>query len=117
MQPKSVKEVQAMNNECEIQFEDCTFPPVKIPSGENLSEHLHACNSPILFGCRSGLCGTCLIEVVEGETAPPSQDEKEALEVYAPGNPRMRLACQLSAYHSLKIRKVKETIASKDKPC
>lgn len=110
MQSQSVKEVQTMSNEYEIQFEDSTFSPVKIPSGENLSEYLHACNSPILFGCRSGLCGTCLIEIMEGETTPPSQEEKEALEVYSPGNPRMRLACQLSASHSLKIRKVKDKL-------
>ncbi len=93
-----------MSTEFEIEFEDSTFPPVKIPAGENLSEHLHACNSMILFGCRSGLCGTCLIEVVDGDLTPPSPDEREALDVYAPGNPRARLACQIDIFGPLKIK-------------
>ncbi|MBC6436085.1 2Fe-2S iron-sulfur cluster binding domain-containing protein, partial [Nostoc sp. HG1] len=30
---------------------------------QNLSEHLTIQNSPVLFGCRTGICGTCLVEV------------------------------------------------------
>ncbi len=95
-----------MSSEYEIHFEDSSFPPVKVPEGDNLSEHLHACNSTILFGCRSGICGTCLIEVVDGNVAPPSREEREALVVYAPGNSRARLACQLIACGELTIKKV-----------
>jgi ferredoxin len=97
-----------MKGEVEISFEDASFCPIKIPSGENLSEHLNACNSPILFGCRSGLCGTCLIEVIEGNLPSPNKDEEEALDVYSPNNPRARLACQLFAESPLKICKIRE---------
>ena len=97
-----------MTAEFEIHFENSTFPPVKVPENENLSEYLHACNSPILFGCRSGLCGTCLIEVIDGQTEPPDLAEMEALEVYAEGNPRARLACQLFVCGPLLIQNAKD---------
>ena len=90
----------------EIQFEESSFPSQKFTAGENLSELLHACNSPILFGCRSGICGTCLIEVVEGYPSPANPEEVEALEVYAPENPRARLACQMVLSCPLKIKKL-----------
>lgn len=107
MQSQSIKEVQAMSQEFDVHFEDSSYPPVSVPANENLSEHLDACNSPILFGCRSGLCGTCLIDVVSGETLPPGQEEREALEIYAPGNPCARLACQIDIVGHLKVRKGK----------
>ncbi|MFI5342624.1 MAG: 2Fe-2S iron-sulfur cluster-binding protein [Chlamydiales bacterium] len=95
-----------MSIEFEVDFDNSTFPPVKVPAGENLSEHLHACNSTILFGCRSGLCGTCLIEVVHGQIAPPNQEELEALKIYAPDNPQARLACQLEVCGPIKLKKI-----------
>lgn len=98
-----------MSGDCTISFEESIFPPVKVPKEDNLSEHLNACNSPILFGCRSGLCGTCLIEVIEGDATPPSKDENEALEVYASGNPSARLACQIELSGPLKIRSLKNS--------
>lgn len=93
---------------CEIHFEDTSFPSQKVPKGENLSEHLHACNSPLLFGCRSGLCGTCLIEVIAGECSPTTKDEKEALAIYAPDHPNARLACQLEPLGDLHIRRIED---------
>lgn len=93
---------------CEIHFEDSAFEHQKVPKGENLSEHLHACNSPLLFGCRSGLCGVCLVEVLEGECSPIGADEKDALAVYAPDNPRARLACQIEPLGNLKVKSIKD---------
>ena len=69
-----------------------------------LSEHLNVDNSPVLFGCRTGICGTCLVEVSEGELSPPSSDEVELLSLIAPGNSRARLACQLKLSSSIKIK-------------
>lgn len=96
-----------MSQEFDVHFEDTAYLPVSVPAQENLSEHLDACNSPILFGCRSGLCGTCLIDVVSGEVPPPCQEECQALEIYAPGNPSARLACQIDIVGPLKLRKGK----------
>ena len=88
-------------------FSQITFPPgnyssLKIPTNEPLALYLNPQNSPILFGCRTGICGTCLV-IVDGETSPPDADEQEVLTVLAPDNPRARLACQLEVTHDLAL--------------
>lgn len=91
-----------------IEFPETRFPPQEIPARACLPLYLSVQNSPLLFGCRSGLCGTCLIEVEADADAaePPADDEREALELYAPGNPRARLACQLVPLGAMRIRKI-----------
>lgn len=91
-----------------IEFPGTAFPAQEIPLRACLPLHLSVQNSPLLFGCRSGLCGTCLIEVEAGAGAaePPARDEREALEIYAPGNPHARLACQLVPLGPLRVRKI-----------
>lgn len=95
--------------EFEIRFDESEKPPVRLASGQNLSEHLTVENSPILFGCRTGICGTCAIEVIatDGGALPPrTRDEEELLSVLAPDRPACRLACQLRLQANMKIRKV-----------
>lgn len=91
-----------------IEFPGTRFEAQEIPARACLPLHLSVQNSPLLFGCRSGLCGTCLIEVEAdaGAAEPPGADEREALELYAPGNPRARLACQLVPLGAMRIRKI-----------
>lgn len=86
-----------------IEFPGTNFEPLPLPKDSNLSEELTACNSPILFGCRSGLCGTCLVEI-EGDLPPPSEEEREALAVYAENNKKARLACQVRVNSAMKIK-------------
>lgn len=45
----------------------------------------------VLFGCRSGLCGTCMIDVVEGEENLSGLTEEE---VAMDRDRTHRLACQ-----------------------
>lgn len=92
-----------------IEFPGTAFPTVELPDLASLPLHLTVQNSPVLFGCRSGLCGTCLIEVetITGEALiSPDAAEAEALEIYAPGNPLARLACQLVLSADLRLRKI-----------
>lgn len=91
-----------------IEFPGTHFEPQDIPARACLPLHLTVQNSPLLFGCRSGLCGTCLIEVdaATGAAEPPDADEREALELYAPGNPKARLACQLVPLGPMRICKI-----------
>ncbi len=92
-----------------IEFPGTDFPAQQLPERACLPLHLNVQNSPLLFGCRSGMCGTCLIEV-EGDTGaamPPDSDESEALEIYAPGNSKARLACQLVPLGDLRVRKIR----------
>ncbi len=92
---------------CKVSFEASDKPPVTLNEGDNLSEKLTIHNSPILFGCRIGICGTCAIEVVSSESPlpPRSHDEVEFLGAMAPGRDNVRLACQIRINTDVKIRK------------
>ena len=90
-----------------VSFSSESHTPVRLAEGSNLSEYLSVENSPVLFGCRNGACGTCLIEVEEeqnGRLEKASDDEREMLDILAPDNRRARLACQISLCADIRIR-------------
>ncbi len=89
-----------------ITFDDDGFAPLEVPAGKVLSEDLNIKNSPVLLGCRTGICGTCVVEVLEGadKLAPPDEDELEILELYAGGMPNARLACQIDVQADIRVR-------------
>ena len=88
---------------CKISFPDSGHSSLSLEAHTPLAEALTIQNSPILFGCRTGICGTCLV-TVSGEVPPPNEEEQELLEVLAPNCPNARLACQLDITHDLNIR-------------
>lgn len=92
---------------CRIEFPGTDKVSVELQKGDNLSEKLTIHNSPILFGCRIGICGTCAIEVLHSDEPLPerSYDEKEFLGAMAPGRDEVRLACQIRINTNLKIKK------------
>jgi ferredoxin len=92
-----------------VEFPGTSWSAVELPHGAILSEWLTAMNSPALFGCRTGICGTCLIEVEEVGASglpPPASAEIEALDIYAPGNPKARLACQIRLTADIRLTKI-----------
>jgi ferredoxin len=91
---------------CQIFFPGTDYPPITLQPHENLSEHLTIQNSPVLFGCRTGICGTCLVEVM-GDIPPPQPDEQEILETLAANNPHARLACQIDITANVEMRELK----------
>lgn len=93
---------------CTITFPNTDHQSISLPEGTKLSEQLTIINSPLLFGCRTGICGTCLVQVEEGADAlqAPEPDEQEALEVYAPGNSRARLACEIFLNAHIALKKI-----------
>ena len=92
-----------------VTFEDTAYEPQMVSKGPSLSEELTASNSPLLFGCRTGICGTCVVEVEPaGELTPPDEDEEEILEIYAEGNPKARLACQVCMSCDVHIKPLDE---------
>ncbi len=88
---------------CVISFPETNFSPLSLQFNARLAEHLTPENSPILFGCRTGLCGTCLVKVV-GEIPPPEAEEKELLAILAPNDAQARLACQIKLTGDITIR-------------
>ena len=62
---------------------------IELPNGEPIRD---ACEElGVLFGCRSGLCGTCMINIVEGEENLSELTEEE---VAMDRDRKHRLACQ-----------------------
>lgn len=91
---------------CKVEFADSDKPAVELKQGDCLSEKLTIHNSPILFGCRIGICGTCAVEVMEdGGLHPRTYDETEFLGTMAPGRDNVRLACQIHINANIKIKK------------
>ena len=76
-----------------------------LPSGETLEAPLNSplldvCeenNSPILFGCAAGACGSCRIRVIENiqHLSAITEEEFSFLSTLT-CDPRERLACQCS---------------------
>ncbi|MBA3922119.1 MAG: (2Fe-2S)-binding protein [Nostocaceae cyanobacterium] len=86
--------------ECTIRFVD-KYPPLTLDKNQNLSEHLTVQNSPVLFGCRTGICGTCLV-IVEGDIPAADGDEKEVIDIFT-SHKLARLACQLKLTNDIVI--------------
>ena len=61
-------------------------------------------DTSILFGCRDGACGACMVRVLEGSEhlSPMQDDEKDFLETMA-AEPDERLACQCKVYGDVKL--------------
>ena len=88
---------------CIVSFPGTEWEAIALEKHQNLSEHLTVQNSPVLFGCRTGICGTCTV-LLEGDIPPPSEEEKEILEIMAEGNSQARLACQVDLTGDIKIK-------------
>ena len=98
MNPLSI----VIKNEQEQEFE---FTP---ELNTDFVDIFDAKNSPILFGCRTGICGTCAV-VVENEEEVDSQSEaeKEFFHSIEEHNPKCRLACQMKSNFNYKLKKIK----------
>jgi 2Fe-2S ferredoxin len=79
---------------------------VQVEEGICLTDVCDAHPTSLLFGCRDGACGTCLVEVVEGSTnlSAVTDIERDMLDVMAEGNPYARLACQCLVKGDVQLR-------------
>jgi ferredoxin len=61
-------------------------------------------DTSILFGCRDGACGACMIRVLEGpqNLSPMQESERDFLETMA-AESNERLACQCKVLGDVKI--------------
>ena len=94
---------------CVVHFPNTNYAPLNLEPHQPLAEQLTVQNSPVLFGCRTGLCGTCLVTVT-GDLSLPSTAEQEILEMLAPGNSQARLACQLDVMGEIAIAPLAEVL-------
>ncbi len=83
-----------------IEFLGNSIGPAKTVDVEKGGELVDICDqafAPIPFSCRSASCGTCHIEILEGEEllAPAEEQEEELLDILGSGGDgSTRLACQ-----------------------
>jgi ferredoxin len=68
---------------------DNTGEEVELPDGSPIAKACEEAGVP--FACEEGVCGTCVIQVLEGELSPPTQEEEDFL---GEGTKHERLACQ-----------------------
>ncbi len=92
-----------MVDTCTVSFPGTAFAPLVLPPHTPLADRLTLQNSPVLFGCRTGLCGTCAVKV-RGAFAPADAEELEVLAAVVPDEPEARLACQLDLIGDIEIR-------------
>lgn len=95
-----------MSNTCKISFTNNSHSPVEVKKQSNPSEVLTRSNGPVLFGCKTGICGICTVEVQSGADSltPATNVEKEVLGISARGNIKARLACQLSVVEDIEFK-------------
>ncbi len=77
---------------------------IDVPLNYPLIDMCETEDTSILFGCRDGACGACMIRVLEGQEnlSPIKDDEKDFLETMA-AEPNERLACQCKVLGDVKI--------------
>ncbi len=77
---------------------------IEVPLNYPLIDMCEDHDTSILFGCRDGACGACMIRVVDGKDnlSPMKDDEKDFLETMA-AEPNERLACQCIVLGDVKI--------------
>jgi ferredoxin len=77
-----------------LTFEDINVT-VTVPAGTRVIEISDKVNSGIIYGCREGDCGTCLMKVISGaeHLTEPSVLEDKVLREHFAGR-HHRLACQ-----------------------
>ena len=77
---------------------------IDVADGYPLIDMCEDYETSILFGCRDGACGACMVRVLEGATnlSPMKDDERDFLETMA-AEPTERLACQCKVHGDVKL--------------
>ncbi|MGW1837901.1 2Fe-2S iron-sulfur cluster-binding protein [Streptomyces sp. NPDC002067] len=80
---------------------------IMLPAGSRLTDIEYETPERVIpFGCRSGACGACVVEVVEGADAlgESDDDERDFLEDLGRSEGSYRLACQCRLHGPATIR-------------
>lgn len=87
-----------------ITFDDIE-QTVNVPAGTRVIEVSEKIGAGIIYGCREGDCGTCIMEVTEGwnNLTTPSVLEEKVLKENMAGR-HNRLACQAQILGDCKVK-------------
>lgn len=77
---------------------------VEVDAGTDLQTVAEREETFLSFGCRNGMCGTCLVTVVSGmrHLNPPTKEEETTLGELGAGI-NQRLACQLTVSGDIEL--------------
>ena len=77
---------------------------IEVPQNYAMIDMCEDHDTSILFGCRDGACGACMIRVLEGaeHLSAMKDDERDFLETMA-AEPNERLACQCKVLGDVKV--------------
>ena len=77
---------------------------IDVKEGYQLIDMCEDHDTSILFGCRDGACGACMVKVLDGadKMSKMESDEKDFLETMA-AEENERLACQCKVYGDVTI--------------
>ena len=77
---------------------------IDIPEGVALIDMCEDYDTSILFGCRDGACGACMIRITKGAeyVSKMEDNERDFLETMA-AEENERLACQCKVYGDVEI--------------
>lgn len=77
-----------------------------LPHNSHLSDAAELQIAGLVFGCRSGMCGICVIDVVDGvhNLSPAQESESWFLESLGHPEASKRLACQCKLQGDVTIR-------------
>ena len=75
--------------------------------GDMLMNIAQANNASIPFGCKNGICGTCIIKVNKGmeNLSPMEEKEKNTLAMFGAG-PQNRLTCQCKVNGDVEVEDI-----------
>ena len=87
-----------------VKFQDIDTT-VNVPAGTRVIEISEKVGSGIIYGCREGDCGTCMMEVTEGwnNLTEPSVLEEKVLKENMAGR-HHRLACQCQVLGDITVK-------------
>ncbi len=77
---------------------------IEVAAGLPLIDMCEDHDTSILFGCRDGACGACMVRVIEGaeHISKMEDNERDFLETMA-AEDNERLACQCKVYGDIKL--------------
>ena len=73
-----------------------TGEEVEVSAGTSLKDVTKEHSWPMAYGCEDGMCGTCIVKIVEGmeNLSPIEEKEKQTLSVMGMDDGTHRLCCQ-----------------------
>lgn len=73
------------------------FLAINVGPGETFQSIAEKAGSGVVFGCRDGECGTCIVEIQQGMEylSEKNEKEKKVLSGFPDVHENARLACQL----------------------